>query len=304
MILVAGGTGNLGLELVPHLSALGHGVRVLTRDPSRARQRLGNTPELIAGDARKPQTLDAALAGADAVVSAITGFGPGGPGPKAVDYEGNLNLIRAAEAAGVGRFVLVSMNGAAADHPMELARMKYRAEEALRDSRLEWVIVRPNAFMELWAEIVGGPIFKGGNATVFGRGGNPVNFNSARDVARFIELALFDRSLSGATLAVGGPENITFNQLVAQIEGAAGRKAVVNHVPIPLMRLLSVAIRPFKPDVAGMIEAGIAFETVDMTFDATDLRRRFPLIPLTRMADVLGRQRAVTAGAISDKAAR
>jgi uncharacterized protein YbjT (DUF2867 family) len=299
VILVAGGTGNLGLELVPQLIARGDVVRVLTRDTDRAQKRLGETPELVRGDVRSHQTLAAALDGVDTVVSAITGFGPGAPGPKAVDYEGNLNLIRAAEAAGVRRFVLLSMYGAAADHPMELARMKYRAEEALRASRLDWVIVRPNAFMELWAEIAGGPIVKEGKATVFGRGDNPINFNSVKDVAHFIELAIFDPGLSRTILEIGGPENLTFNQLVGQIERAAGRKAVVKHVPLPMMRLLSLVMRPFKPDLAGMIGAGIAFDTIDMTFDASDLRRRFPQIELTRLADVLGPQRAATPGEAS-----
>jgi NADH dehydrogenase len=248
--------------------------------------------------------LEAAFKGVDAVVSAMTGFGPAAPGPRAVDYEGNLNLIRAAELAGVRRFVLVSMRGAASGHPMELARMKYRAEEALRTSRLDWVIVRPNAFMELWAEIAGGPIIKEGKATVFGRGDNPINFNSAKDVARFIEVALFDTNLSRTILDVGGPENLTFNQLVGQIERAAGRKAVVRHVPLPMMRLLSVVMRPFKPDIAGMIGAGVAFDTVDMTFDASDLRRRFPQIELTRMADIVARQVAGRSPAASRESSR
>jgi uncharacterized protein YbjT (DUF2867 family) len=304
VILVAGGTGNLGLELVPLLIARGDVVRVLTRDMDRAQKRLGETPELVRGDVRSHQTLAAALVGVDTVVSAMTGFGPGAPGPKAVDYEGNLNLIKAAEAAGVRRFVLLSMYGAADHHPMELARMKYRAEEALRASRLEWVIVRPNAFMELWAEIAGGPIVKEGKATVFGRGDNPINFNSVKDVARFIELAIFDPGLSRTILEIGGPENLTFNQLVGRIEQAAGRKAVVKHVPLPMMRLLSLVLRPFKPDLAGMIGAGVAFDTIDMTFDASDLRRRFPQIELTSLADVLGRQAATTAAPTSDEASR
>jgi hypothetical protein len=49
-------------------------------------------------------------------------------------------------------------------------------------------------------------------------------------------------------------------------------------------------MRPVKPDIAAMIQGGIAFDTVDMTFDASDLRRRFPQVELTGMADVLGRQ--------------
>ena len=299
MILVAGGTGHLGIELVPLLTARDIPVRILTRDLDRARQRLGETPQFAKGDARSPNTLEAALKGVDAVVSAMTGFGPGAPGPRAVDYEGNLNLIRAAAAAGVRRVVLVSIHGATADHAMELWRMKHRAEEALQASGLDWVVVRPNAFMELWAELVGGPIFKNGKATVFGRGDNPINFNSAVDVARFVELALFDPGLSRTILSVGGPENLTLNQLVGQIERAAGRKAAVKHVPVPMMRLMSLVMRPLKPDVAAMIQGGIAFDTVDMTFDASELRRRFPQIDLTHMADVVGRHGTATPASTS-----
>jgi len=299
MILVAGGTGHLGIELVPLLTARGIPVRILTRDPDRARQRLGETPQFAKGDARSPNTLEAALKGVDAVVSAMTGFGPGAPGPRAVDYEGNLNLIRAAEAAGVRRVVLVSIHGATADHAIELWRMKHRAEEALQAGNLDWVIVRPNAFMELWAEIVGEPIFKNGKATVFGRGDNPINFNSATDVARFVDLALFDSGLSRTILPVGGPENLTLNQLVGLIEHAAGRTVAVKHVPVLMMRLMSLVMRPVKPDVAAMIQGGIAFDTVDMKFDAADLSRRFPQIRLTRMADVLARQVVATSAAAS-----
>jgi uncharacterized protein YbjT (DUF2867 family) len=57
MILVAGGTGHLGIELVPHLGARGIAVRVLTRDPDRARQRLGETAQIAEGDARNPESL-------------------------------------------------------------------------------------------------------------------------------------------------------------------------------------------------------------------------------------------------------
>ena len=295
MILVTGGTGNLGTELVPLLISRGIPVRVLTRDPHRARQRLGAAPELASGDARDSRALAEALKGVDAVVSAMTGFGPGAIGPKAVDYEGNRKLISAAEQAGVNRFVLLSMHGASAGHPMELLRMKHHAEEALRASRLDWVILRPNVLMELWAGIVGGPIASKGKATVFGRGDNPINFNSAKDVARFIELALFDPGLSRTTLTVGGPENMTFNELVGQIERAAGRKAAVTHLPVPAMRLSSFVMRLFKPDLAGMIQAGVAFDTLDMTFDSSDLRRRFPQIGLTPMAEILNRQPAAGA---------
>jgi uncharacterized protein YbjT (DUF2867 family) len=290
VILVAGGTGHLSGELIPRLMAGGTGVRILTRDPARARRRVGDSPELIEGDVRDPGSLEIAMRGVDAVVSAITGFGPGGDGPRTVDFEGNRNLIRAAEAEGVHRFVLLSMRGAAADHPMELARMKHRAEEALRASRLAWTILRPTPFMELWAGIVGDPIEKAVKATVFGSGDNAINFVAERDVARIVELVLTEPSFEGAVLDVGGPDNLSFNQLVQQIEAAAGRPAKVRHIPMPVMRLSALLTRPIRPDVAGMMQAGIGFATADMRFDAAEMHRRFPTIELTRIVDVVGQQ--------------
>ncbi|MBV9359218.1 MAG: SDR family oxidoreductase [Chloroflexi bacterium] len=287
MILVAGGTGHLGTALVPLLLARDAPVRVLTRAPERARRLLGGKPELAPGDVRDPPSLEAALTGVDAVVSAMTGFGPRGDGPRAVDYDGNLNLLRAAETHAVRRFVFVSIHGAAADHPMEIARMKYRAEEALRRSGLDWVIVRPTVFMRLWVGIVGDPIVKSGKALVFGRGDNPINFASERDVADVIAFALFDPALSRVFIDVGGPENVTLNQLVGHVECVTRREAKVYHVPVPLLRLSRLLTRPVRPDVAGMIEAGITLETADMRFDATDLRRRFPHVELRCMADIV-----------------
>jgi uncharacterized protein YbjT (DUF2867 family) len=292
VILVAGGTGHLGIELIPRLSAHGGGVRVLTRDVERARQRLGEGPELARGDVRDPQSLAAAMHGVEAVVSAVTGFGPGGSGPGVVDFEGNVNLIRAAEAARVRRFVLLSMHDARADHPLELARMKCRAEEAVRASRLDWTIVRPTAFMALWAGIVGGPIVNKGKTMVFGKGDNPINFIAERDVAHFVELAIFDPDLNGAVLEIGGPDDLTFNQLVQQIVVAAGRRAAVKHVPLPVMRVAQLLLKPIKPDIAAMIRAGVAMDTMNMRFDAAELRRRFPQVQLTPLATVVDLQLA------------
>lgn len=287
MILVTGGTGHLGTELIPLLTGRGISVRVLTRDPVRARQRLGPIPDLARADARNPRSLGLAFANVDTVVSAMTGFGPGGAGPRAIDYEANVNLIRAAEVAGVRRFVLISMRGAAADHPMELMRMKHRAEHALRTSRLDWTIVRPNVFMELWLGIVGDSIVRSGKAIVFGKGDNPINFNSAKDVARFVELVLSEPGFNRGVIDVGGPENVTLNQLVHEIETAVGRKVSVTHVPLPVMRISRLLLKLAKPDIAGMIEGGISFDTADMAFDSTELQRRYPQVALTRIGEAV-----------------
>ena len=268
MILLAGGTGHLGKVLVARLAAGGVPVRILSRDPARARKSLGEGFEVVSGDIRVPASLTTALTGVDSVISAVTGFGPGGDGPRRVDLEGNGNLIEAAEAAGVAHFVLVSIHGAGSGHPMELYRAKFMAEQRLRESRLEWTIIRPTVFKELWAGIVGDPLLKSGTAMVFGRGENPINFVSVHDVARCVEKAVIDPELRGRVLEVDGPENLTLNQLVEIVAASNGLQAKARHIPLAALRIGAIALRPFKPDIAGLLQAAVLMDTTDMSFDS------------------------------------
>ena len=287
MILIAGGTGHLGRPLAKLLAARGTRIRILSRAPSRAREPLAEGVEIVAGDVRVASSLSSALAGVDTVISAVTGFGPGGDGPRDVDLQGNQNLIDAAAAAGAKHFILVSIHGARSDHPMELYRAKFMAEERLRESRLEWTIIRPTVFMELWAGIVGDSLLKSGTATVFGRGENPINFVSVRDVARFVELAVIDRRLRGSTLDVGGPENLTMNRLVEILAASSGRQAKARHIPLTALRFGALLMRPFKPDLARLIKACVLMDTADMSVDPADITTHYPQIELTQIADVL-----------------
>lgn len=257
MIAVAGGTGRLGSLLVRRLCDRGFEVRVLTRDPARARH-LGDLPvEIITADVRDRAGIRSALEGAGTVVSAVHGFaGPGRVSPASVDRDGNTNLIAVA-AAGGAEVILVSVVGTAADHAMELFRAKYAAEQYLKASRARWTIVRATAFVELWAEIMQKPI-------VFGRGENPINFVSVNDVAAAVERAIIDPDLRGQVLEIGGPENLTFNQLAALLQQTRGISAKVRHVPRSILRSLA----PFSRQA----RAAIVMDTIDMTFQATPPR--------------------------------
>ena len=292
MILVAGATGHLGTALVEVLSARGERVRILTRNPERARALGVRDIEVMKGDVREPSSLAPALAGVDTVISAVTGFGPGGGGTEAVDLRGNTNLVAAAEAAGAGRFILVSIHGACADHPLALYRAKFAAEKRLRTSGMAWTIIRPTVFMELWAGIVGDSLIKGGKATVFGRGDNPINFVSVRDVARVIELAITGDQARGRTLDVGGPENITINQMVEVLAANTDRKAAARHIPLPALRVISTLLRPLRPDIAGLIQAAVLMDTADMTFDQAHAADHSE-VPATGLAVILRAERVL-----------
>jgi uncharacterized protein YbjT (DUF2867 family) len=238
MILVAGGTGRLGSELVGRLVGDGRPVRVLTRDPARAAHLPG--VEVVVGDLRHPEDLRQAVRNVDAVVSAVHGFSGWGAGPAAVDRDGNAHLIQA--AAGVGaHFVLLSVLGASPTHPIGLFRMKAAAEERLRAADIPWTIVRAGAFLELYEELFRRTAGRSGRPLIFGRGDNPITFASVSDVAAAVQRALTDPACRGQVIEVAGP-TMTFKELAASLTAELGPGvARPRYVPRALLRLLGTA---------------------------------------------------------------
>jgi uncharacterized protein YbjT (DUF2867 family) len=271
MILVAGGTGLLGRNVVARLMGRGLSVRVLTRDLALGRRALGplaDRVELVEGDVRRFGTLGSAVAGADTVVAAVQGFGGREAGGiAAVDRDGNRNLVGASAAAGVGRFVLLSIHDASAADPLALGRAKATVEADLRATSMTPLIIRPTAYMETWAGIVGGPILATGRARVFGRGRNPINFVASGDVAAVVEEVVVDRAADGAgrTIEVVGPDDLSFDDVVSRFSAAIGRPVPTSHVPLPMLRAMAIVLRPFKPILAAQVAAAVVLDTTDRT---------------------------------------
>jgi uncharacterized protein YbjT (DUF2867 family) len=291
MILIAGGTGRLGTVLATRLTGRGLAVRVLTRIPARADHLAALGIEVAAGDVRDRASLGAAVRGADVVVSAIHGFtGPRGTSPATIDYQGNVSLIDAARAADA-QLVLMSVVGAAADSPMELFRMKHAAEQHLMAGDGDWTIVRATAFLELWIDVLAKTAARSGRPVVFGRGANPINFVSVMDVAGLVEQAVTDPATRGRILEIGGPDNLSLNQLAAAIQNAAGLLAAPRHVPRLALRLTAGTARYLKPDLGRQARAALVMDQADFSFDPTAIRQAYPSVSCTPL-DICLRQSA------------
>jgi uncharacterized protein YbjT (DUF2867 family) len=148
-VFVAGGHGKIGLRLLRLLAARGDQARGLIRDAGQSADLEAVGAEPVVADWEAGDDITPLVAGADAVVFAA-GAGPGsGPERKrTVDYGGAVKLIEAAKANGVSRYVIVSSMGA--DNPMRgpesmrpYQEAKAAADEALRESGLDFTIVRP-----------------------------------------------------------------------------------------------------------------------------------------------------------------
>jgi NADH dehydrogenase len=287
VILVAGGSGRLGTLLVNRLVDRGLPVRVLTRELARAEHLAGDLITVVRGDVRDRESLGPATAGVDVVVSAVHGFtDPDRHALAAVDRDGNANLVEAAKSAGAD-FVLMSTVGAAGDSPMELFRMKYAAEQHATRSGVPTTIVRATAFLELWIDLLHRTGARSGRPLVFGRGQNPINFVSATDVAAVLEQAVIDPATRGKTLEIGGPDNLTFDQLAQAVQSAAGRAATPRHIPPVMLHLMANTVGRVKPELGRQARAALAMDRADLALDLTDLHQRYADLPSTTLAGVL-----------------
>ena len=148
-ILVTGAAGYLGNQTVKRLVAAGRPVRALARHKAKADLRLKEVAdriEIVEGDVTKPASLSRALEGVDCVIHYVAiAMEKRGQTYEAVNYQGTVNVLRAAEAAGVQRFINMSQNGASSDLPYRFLASKGAAQEAVAASGLKWTALRPSA---------------------------------------------------------------------------------------------------------------------------------------------------------------
>ena len=169
MILVVGATGVVGGMIARRLLEEDKEVRVLVRRDSPSSQLVQqglatSADELIEagaqpvhGDLRDRASLDAAVEGIETVITTANSALRGGADtPQSVDLEGNRNLIEAARAASVEHFIFVSLLGADPKNPAPFVQAKAQSESALRESGMEYTILAPTAYMEVWPAMVVG----------------------------------------------------------------------------------------------------------------------------------------------------
>jgi NADH dehydrogenase len=251
MILVVGATGQLGGSITKRLLEQGKEVRILVRrdSPSEQLAQQGmatSAQELIAagaqpvtGDLKDCPSLDKATAGVDVVITTANSVLRGGDDTvETVDLTGNCSLIDAAAAAGVKQFIFVSVLGADPNSPVPFVRAKAAAEQRLRDSGMIYTILEPNFFMDFWvATVVGMPVLSGQPVTLVGEGRRRHSLVAARDVVAFATAAVGNPAAANHTIPIGGPEPVSWRDVVATFERVLGRTIPIQFVapgePVP-----------------------------------------------------------------------
>lgn len=251
MILIVGATGIVGGMIARQLLEQGKKVRILVRENSPSEQmapqgmatsaqsliEAGAKP--VYGDLKHEQSIHRAVEGVQTVISSANSAMRGGEDDvQNVDREGNRRLIEAAADAGVDHFIFISALGASEDSPNDFYRAKAETEWRLRESSMDYTVIAPTVFIEVWpAMVVGMPALQGQPVTLVGEGRRQHSFMSNRDVAAFAVAAVDNPQARNQYLPLGGPEALSWRDVVATYERVLGRDISVNWVapgdPVP-----------------------------------------------------------------------
>lgn len=254
LVLVAGASGRLGVEVVREFKARGARVRALGRSAARLEAVRGLADELCVADALDPRSLPPALEGVDRVFSCLGASVIPMPQYGArtfsrVDTPANRNLIQAAMEAGARKFVYVSVFGHDRLPRNDFIRGHERVVEALRASGLEYAVLRPTGFFSAMDEIL--LVASRGLLPEFNAGTPRTNPIHEADLALACVDA-FDRP-SGYEADIGGPDALTRREIAALAWRAIGREARAVRVPVTVLRTAGLLFYPFNPRVGSLM---------------------------------------------------
>ncbi|MEW6572112.1 MAG: complex I NDUFA9 subunit family protein [Bacillota bacterium] len=253
MILVTGGSGLVGRAVVKELTAKGLRVRCLVRDTVKARSVLGEGPEIAQGDVTNYESTLRAMKGVEGVVHLVAVIRERGAQTfERVNVEGTANAVRAAAVTGVRRFIHMSALGAKEGRAYPYSHSKWQAEEIVRKSGLNWTVIRPSlvygpgfGFFNRMAQSIR---FSPPPFAVYPAGRTRFQPIAAHDVARCVAAALKDPRFIHQTCDIGGPEHLTYREMLDIFLGIHRIRRIKLPVPVGLLRLVVPVMEKLLPD--------------------------------------------------------
>lgn len=254
MIFITGASGFVGGHLVDDLLSRGHKLRCLVRSEKKGNLLSARGAEVIRGDITSPETISGVLGPEDFVVHLVGIIQEKGSATfGSVHVEGTANLVSEARRARVKHFFYQSALGAAKDSWSGYLKTKAEAEEIVKQSGLGYTIFRPSLIIGPWDGFTKklldmiklSPVMP-----IPGHGGAKFQPVYIRDWLRCINKVIDNPAQFLSTYDIGGPEQLTYKEIVETLARSAGREKIVVDIPMGLMKMSAVflgAVLPLPP---------------------------------------------------------
>ena len=298
-VLVVGGTGLLGEQVVAELLSRGKRVRALVRPTSDATRLERTGVEIARGDMMDPASLLDAMDSADAVVSTAAGYTRHSKGDtNEIDTIGNRNLADAASRVGVRRFVLTSI--LTCDQTPQVPHFWHKklAEDRLEELGVPFVALRPGAFLDMIVRMGGDPFAKR-RLMWFGSPKIPLTFVLTQDLAGYLAEAVDAAGVDGQRIDIGWDRPVSM-QDIAQISGQLLTQQIrVRTIPAGVINAAGAVVGRFSSTVNDMAAMMRWFQTGRYVADPSRQREVFGQLPtpeeaIARLLGSLGHTAQVT----------
>lgn len=282
-VLIVGATGSLGSEICRRLAEKGHEVKAFVRsasNPEKIERLREMGAEIVVGDLKDRASLKKAMEKVEAVISTASSTISRSEGDsiETVDRQGQLNLVEAAEEAGVRRIVFISFLPSTENFPLQDA--KQEVEARIQSGKMQYTILRPTFYMDVWLSPHLGFDPANGTATIYGNGKNKISWISAGDVAQFAVASLTNENAKNKVIDLGGPEAISPLEVVRLFEEKKKNSITVTFVPEEALReQMSNANEPLQKSFFGLMLTYAAGAAVQM--DDTKKKFNVDLVPVT-----------------------
>lgn len=237
-LLIIGGTGTLGRQVVLQALTKGYQVRCMVRSLRKAAFLKEWGAELVYGDLTSPETIPPCLRGITAVVDASTSRPSDLSTIKQVDWDGKLALVEACKTANIRRFIFCSALNLEQFSNIPLMEMKQGIEIKLKESNIPYTIFRLSGFYQGLIEQYAIPILEDLPIWITNEN-TSVSYMDTQDIAKFCLRALQLPKTENKTFFLVGPKGWLSSEIIKLCEQLAGQSAQVKRIPISILKLSS-----------------------------------------------------------------
>jgi uncharacterized protein YbjT (DUF2867 family) len=237
-LLILGGTGTLGRQIVLQALTKGYPVRCMVRNFRKANFLKEWGVELVYGDLTRPETLPPCFKGITAVIDASTSRPNELESLKMVDWDGKQCLIEVAKAANVKRFIFFSAQNVEQFENIPLMKLKYGIEKQLESSGIPYTIFRLTGFYQGLIEQYAIPILDDFDIWITNEN-TYIAYMNTQDIAKFSIRALQIPQTANQIFYLSGLKGWVSSEIITMCEQFAGRQARVKRVPLIFLKLIS-----------------------------------------------------------------